>query len=154
MGAHLVPPGSPRPFFLPRYLTRSTSATRKRRNHNLAPDKGADRRFHLFKLTEVLHRPGRRGPILLQSSGRSPNHQSSSWAGLVNSRLHALHTRRTISSSTSSIVALAIKKLMHHFWGNILVPQCVIFNGTGGTGPQSKLVWLITRAGDELQSSR
>jgi hypothetical protein len=51
-----------------------------------------------------------------------------------------------------------VERFMHYFRGNILIPQCVIVEGTVRTGPphpsKSKLVWLITRAGDELQSSR
>jgi hypothetical protein len=31
---------------------------------------------------------------------------------------------------------LYAERFMHHFWGNILVPQCVVFEGTVRTGPQ------------------
>jgi hypothetical protein len=58
----------------------------------------------------------------------------------------------------SSMIAIPyVEMLLHQFVGNILVLQCVIFAGTVRTGPhpvRSKLVWLVTRAGDELQSSR
>jgi hypothetical protein len=48
-----------------------------------------------------------------------------------------------------------VERFMHHFGGNVLVPQCVILQGGVRTRPsKSKLVWLISRAGDELQSSR
>ena len=44
---------------------------------------------------------------------------------------------------------------MHHFGGNVLVPQCVSLEGGVRTRPsKSKLVWLISRAGDELKRFR
>jgi hypothetical protein len=33
-----------------------------------------------------------------------------------------------------------VERFMHQFWGNILVPQCVIFEGTVRTGPPPKQV--------------
>jgi hypothetical protein len=66
---------------------------------------------------------------------------------------------RRFAICVTLLVLLCILRKPHRtvFWGNILVPQCVIVDGATWTGPhpsKSKLVWLITRTGDELQSSR
>jgi hypothetical protein len=31
-----------------------------------------------------------------------------------------------------------VERFMHHFWGNMLFPRCVIFEGVAGTGPPPK----------------